>query len=487
MAERWHCPLPLDGGGSGWGCATLQGGVASAGRRTFDMTRGAEWLVEVSPGETRAALVDGNGVLVALQVERLGQKEIVDSIHLGRVIRVDKAMGAAFVEIGEAQPGFLGKTKTATEGEKIIVQVIRAAGGGKGALLSAAPVLAGHRLALNPTRPVTHWPREWHGDKAALAAILERIAPDGMGLTPRQRTADTDESALRAEAGQLAASWQEVVDSAKAAKPPALLRPAPGLGARIMRDAAGPVRIDHPQTCARLREAAPPDLKGMLTLYKGQAPLFEAFGVEDQIEAALAPVVAMQGGASLVIEDTAALCAIDVNMGGSGGRLPTEAAILKTNQAAARMAARQIRLRNIGGLIVIDFISMKNKGNRRAIVEAMRREMRGDPVRHDVLGMTPAGLVEITRQRVGRKLAALYTQPRTTTPKPLPEAEACGALRAAVRTGWTGKPVLLASPDVVAALQGPLAPALHDVNRRLGQDLELRAEAGREGFEILLG
>jgi hypothetical protein len=195
----------------------------------------------------------------------------------------------------------------------------------------------------------------------------------------------------------------------------------------------------------------------------------------------------MPGGASLVIEGTEALCAIDVNMGGSGGRLPSEAAILKTNQAAARMAARQIRLRNIGGLIVIDFISMKNKGNRRTVVEAMRREMRGDPVRHDVLGMTPAGLVEITRQRAGRPLSALYTRPRTTAPAPLPEAEACAALRAALRTGWTGKPVLVASPEVIAALKGLLAPALDDVNRRLGQDLELRAAPGREGFEFLSG
>jgi Ribonuclease G/E len=151
--------------------------------------------------------------------------------------------------------------------------VIRAAGGGKGALLTAAPVLAGHRLSLNPTRPGIHWPHDWHGDKAALLTALERIMPDGMGLSPRQRAADADESALRAEAGQLAATWQDVLESAKTAKPPALLLPAPGLGARIMRGAAGPVRIDHPETCARLREAAPPDLKGVLSLYKGQTPL----------------------------------------------------------------------------------------------------------------------------------------------------------------------------------------------------------------------
>jgi len=446
-----------------------------------------QWLIEVSPAETRAALVDADGALLELRVERLGREDVVGSIRLGRVTRVDKAMGAAFVEIGEAQPGFLGKTKAATEGEKIVVQVIRAAGGGKGALLTASPALPGYLLSLMPARAGVHWPRDWHGDRAALAAALERIAPAGMGLAPHPRAIDADESALRAEAEELAATWRDVLQRAETAKPPALLRPAPGLCETILREAAGPVRIDHPQTHGRLRDGVRGGLKDLLVLYRGQTPLFEEFGVEEQVEAALAPAVAMPGGAGLVIEATEALTAVDVNMGGSGGRLPSEAAILETNKAAALAAARQIRLRNIGGLIVIDFISMKNKGNRRAVVEAMRRAMRADPVHHDVLGMTPAGLVEITRQRTGRPLAALYLRPRAAASAPLPDAEACAALRAAVRAPWTGKPVLAGSPELIAALEGPLAAALEEVNRKLGQKLELRAEPGRDGFDMLSG
>lgn len=451
------------------------------------MTGDVQWLIEVSPGETRAALVDGDGALIELQVDRLGRAESVGSIHLGRVIRVDKAMGAAFVEIGDAQPGFLGKTKTATEGQKIVVQVIRAAGGGKGALLTAAPVLPGYFLSLMPARPGVHWPRIWHGDRSALAGVLEGIAVADLGIAPHPRAAAANESALRAEFEHLAADWQGVLQSARTARPPALLRPAPDLCTAILRDAAGAVRVDHPQTHARLKEAAPPDLKDLVVLHKGQTPLFEEFGVEEQIEAALAPVVPMAGNATLVIEETEALVAIDVNLGGRGGRLPSETAILEANLAAARAAARQIRLRNIGGLVAIDFISMKSKGNRRAVVEAMRRAMRGDPVRHDVLGMTPAGLVEITRQRVGRPLAALYARPPSNVPAPLPEAVACAALRAAVRSAWTGKPVLAGSPELIAVLEGPLAPALAEVNRRLGHELELRSEPGREGFEISSG
>ncbi len=449
------------------------------------MTGDGEWLVEVSPGETRAALVDGDGTLVELRIERLGREEIVGSIHLGRVTRVDKAMGAAFVEIGDVQPGFLGKVKTAREGEKLIVQVLRAAGGGKGAVLTAAPVLEGRLVSLTPTRAGVTWPRDWHGDRAGLQAVLDRIAPDGMGVVPHRAAAGADESALRDEAARLAAAWDDVTAAAKRAKPPALLRPAPGLTARILREAAGPVRIDDPRAYNALKEEAAPTLKELLSLYKGQAPLFEQYGIEAQIETALAPGVALPGGAGLVIEETEALTAIDVNMGGSGGRLPSQAAILEANRAAARAAARQIRLRNLGGLIVVDFISMKGKAGRRDIVEAMRRAMRGDPVRHDVLGMTPAGLVEITRQRIGRTLAALHLRPRTAARAPLPEAEACAALRAATRAAWTGRPVLAAAPEIVAALEGTLASALAEAGRRLGRDLELRAEPGRQGFEIL--
>jgi len=451
------------------------------------MNDDGQWLVEVSPAETRAALVDAGGELLELRVERLGREEVVGSILLGRVVRVDKAMGAAFIEIGDKQPGFLGKTRTETEGGKTVVQVIRAAGGGKGALLSAAPVLPGYLLSLTPTRPGIHWPREWRGDRSALAAVLERITPDGMGLAPHPWAAAAEESALQAEAARLAAAWREIERQARTAKPPVLLRPPPDLCSTILEESTRPVRIDHPQTYARLKDAAPPELQELLALYKGQTPLFEDFGIDEQIEAALSPVVELPGGATLVIEETEALVAIDVNMGGGGGRLPSQAAILETNRMAARAAARQTRLRNIGGLIVIDFISMKNKGNRRAIVDATRRAMRDDPVRHDVLGMTPAGLVEITRQRVGRPLAALYARRRTSATAPLPDAEACAALRAAVRRAWTGRPVLSGSPEVIAALRGPLAPALAEVNRKLGQDLELRAEPGREGFEFSSG
>ena len=455
------------------------------------MTGDGGWLIEFSPGETRAALVDAQGRLVEMRVERMGGGEVVGSIHLGRVTRVEKGIGAAFVDFGDRESGFLGKAKGVTEGQAAIVQVIRAAGGAKGAVLTTNPVLPGRYLSLDAMRPGIHWPRgKWAGDRAELAALLEEIAPEASGLAPGPRAAETAPEILVAEAGRLVALWREIGAKAAASKPPMVLLAAPALTECILRAAGGPVVLDDPKRFSAIKAAAGrdmPDLAGALELHKGETPLFEETSVEEQLDEALGRRVEMSGGASLVIEETEALTAIDVNMGGSGGRMRSDDAIRKANETAAREAARQIRLRNIGGLIVVDFISMKNKAHRKQLVEQLRREMRGDRVRHDVLGMTPAGLVEITRQRTGRPLAALFARPARRATRPLAEAQACAALRAALRRPWSGKTILAADPAIVEALEGPLAPALAEVGRRLGQALELLAEPGRGGYEFRQG
>lgn len=449
------------------------------------------WLIEVSPGETRAALVDGRGRLLDIQMERMGDSEIVGSIHLGRVTRVEKGIGAAFVEFGDREQGFLGKARNVTEGQTLIVQVIRAAGDGKGAVLTVNPILPGRYLSLDAMRPGIHWPRgKWEGDREELADFLEEIAPEGSGLVPGPLAGEAEPDTLTAEADRLAAQWKEIGEKAAASKPPTLLLATPALTDRILYEARGPMIMDDPKGFPAIKIAADrdmPDLAATLDLYKGETPLFEESGVEEQLEEALGPRVEMPGGASLVIEETVALTAIDVNMGGSGGRMQSDNAIRNTNETAAREVARQIRLRNIGGLIVVDFISMKNKAHRKLLVELLRRKMRGDPIHNDVLGMTPAGLIEITRQRTGRPLATLFARPSRRVMRPLPESKACEALRMALRRAWSGKTTLAADPAIIEALEGSLAPALAEVNRRLGQALELAAEPGRGGYEFRQG
>lgn len=447
-------------------------------------------LIEVSPGETRAAVVNEHGRLLEIHTERLGDGTVTGAICLGRITRIEKAMGAAFIEIGADQPGFLGKLRDATEGEARIVQVIRPAGGGKGPLVNVTPMLGGRYLTLDPTRPGIQVPQWLGGDTAALEAALAALLPEDRGVVARPPATGVDETVLKAEIDRLADLWSTIREQADRVKPPATLLPAPGLIDRLLRDTTGRVVIDEPNAFSRVKAMVGremPDLVGAIELHRGDAPLFEAAEVEAQLEAALAPTVALPGGGNLVIEQTEALTSIDVNLGGGGGRLTSDAAILKANLAAAEAAARQIMLRNLAGLIVIDFISMRNKGNRRQVVEAMRRTMRGDPVKSDVLGMTPAGLIEITRRRTGPTLAALFARPPSRIAEPLPETLACAALRAVLRHGGAGAVELVAAPTVIEALRDRLAPALEDTGRRLGRPLELRAEAGRDSFEIRSG
>jgi len=239
---------------------------------------------------------------------------------------------------------------------------------------------------------------------------------------------------------------------------------------------------------ARLAEAAKqstPDLDGRIALHDGRQPLFAEAGIEDQIAEALSRTVALPRGGSLVFDVLEALTAIDVNMGGAGTGRSSDDAILTLNRVAAAEAARQVMLRNIAGLIVIDFVSMRNKGNRRHLVEAVRRAFAGDRVVVDVLGMTPAGLVEVTRQRRGRSLADLVCMPPRRDPDWQPAALACAALRAALRTLGAGRPVLRCHPSVAASLRGDLVGALAETERRLGQSLELREDTTCRDFEML--
>jgi hypothetical protein len=187
----------------------------------------------------------------------------------------------------------------------------------------------------------------------------------------------------------------------------------------------------------------------------------------------------------LVFDELEALTAIDVNMGGAGIGRASDDAILAFNRTAAAEAARQIMLRNIAGLIVIDFVSMRNKGNRRHLVEAVRRAFSSDRVTVDVLGMTPAGLVEVTRQRRGRSLASLVCVPVQRETELQAGALACAALRGALRMLGGGRPVLRCRPALAAVLRGALAPALAETERRLGQTLELREDPACPDFELL--
>lgn len=448
-------------------------------------------LIEVSPGETRAASIDRDGRLVALQVTRIGEESLVGAIYRGRVMRVDKATQTAFVDIGEGTPALINRARDFHEGQALTVQVTRDAWDDKGPVVTPRLSLTGRYLVLRPGESGVRWPR---GVPARVrrdreAAIAE-IAREDEGLTLRSNVSLADDGALAAEAARLRTLAADLESRGRTVDKPGLLVAAPTLPERVLRDEApdGGIVVDDRRLAAKLTKTAPetaPDLADCIALHDGDRPLFDEAEVDDQLAAALLRTVALERGGSLVFDELEALTAIDVNTGGAGGGRMSDDAILALNRRAAEEAARQVMLRNIAGLIVIDFVSMRNKGHRRQLVEAVRRAFAADRVVVDVLGMTPAGLVEVTRQRRGRSLGDMMCLPVARDPDLQPAAIACAALRAALRSLGGGRPVLRCHPDIAAALRGPLAEALAETERRLGQTLELREDAARHEYEVM--
>lgn len=447
-------------------------------------------LIEVSPGETRAAFVDAEGRLVGLQIERMGEESLVGAICRGRVTRIEKATQMAFLDVGLPLPGLVNRAQGLHEGQLLTVQVVRDAWGDKGPAVTPNVALTGRYLVLRPAESGIHWPRTLPARlRREREAAVGAIAKEDEGLTLRTNVTLADDGALAAEADRLRGLWKEVCGRAGNTDKPALLVPAPGLAERVMRDEApaGAIVVDDRRLVADLAaraKAAAPDLAGRIAFHDGRKPLFDETGVDDQIAEALSRRVELPRGASLVFDELEALTAVDVNMGGAGVGRASDDAILAFNRIAAAEAARQVMLRNIAGLIVIDFVSMRSKGNRRHLVEAVRRAFAEDRVTVDVLGMTPAGLVEVTRQRRGRSLASLVCAPVRREIELQAPAVACAALRAALRMLGGGRPVLRCRPAIGTALRGVLAPALAETERRLGQKLELRDDPACRDFEL---
>ncbi len=450
-------------------------------------------LIEVSPGEVRIAGIDREERLLSLQVERVGHPSQVGAICRGRVTRVDKALGGAFIDIGLNTPAFLPRAGSVHEGESVIAQVMRDGWGDKGPAVTVSPDLAGRYVVLRPRGRGVRWSPQLGGGKrrAALEESMAGVAQEDDGIVIRANASRVDGDRVVAEAKRLRETWADAERLAREKSAPGVLHAAPGLIERALRDCAvsGQIIVDDRRVAAHTDEMVQrdmPDLAGCVAFHDGSEGLFEAEGVEGQIEEALSRRVALPRGVSLVIDELEALSAIDVNMGGAGGGRGGDAAVFELNRIAAAAAAGQIMLRNIAGLIVIDFVSMRSKSHRKQLVEGLRQTFRDDRVTTDVLGMTPAGLVEITRQRRGPSLAGILTVRPDTEPRPTAETTACAALRAALRQLGGGRPVLRCTPAVAEVLQGAMSPALQEASRRMGQELVLQPDDDCAGYEIIL-
>ena len=484
-----------------------------------------EILMATSPGETRAALVS-EGRLVELVVERQNAASLVGNVYLGRVNKVVPSMDASFVELGTARAGFLagadvrralnaqgdptrgrrGDTgpiaSAVTEGEALLVQVTKDAFAQKGPRLSTEIALPGHWLVYTPNRPGLSLSRRISSaeERARLEAAIAPHLGTGEGVILRTAAEGVEDRKLLDDLIPLRKAWGDLLARAKDTKAPALLFSEPDPVNRVLRDHAGPGlrRVFCDTREVRERAAAYLAREGEdveAHFHRGPEPLFARHDVEDQIAHALDPVVELPSGGSLAIGALEALTAIDVNSGRHTGAGRFADAILAVNLEAAPEIARQIRLRNLAGLIVIDFVHMEDASQRMRVTNALRAALAGDPVPTQLAGMTSLGLFEMTRKRVRESLRDALMAPCATCGGAgwlkSPETIAYEILRAAERAAATsgGRAVsAIAGADVVTALEEGAKAARAQLESRLGRPLGLRVEPryGREQFDIVV-
>ncbi len=420
-------------------------------------------LVSAGPGEIRAAVIE-SGRVAELAVFRPGQ--VLGGVWLGRVVSINRAIGAAFVDIGLARPGVVAAAGL-SDGQAVTVQVQSDPHRDKGARLTAAVSLTGRLVALSPMRPGVAVSRKIADpeERARLLSIGKSHALPGEGVVLRTHAAGRDGVAIAAELQALRARWQEAQACGQSAQAPSLLLPPDPVG-RLLADhpAIERVIVDDAATHADLRRR-----HGDMVERHGVGPIFDLYDAAEALESALDPVVPLPSGGNLVIEQTAAAVLVDVN---SGGGDPN-----RSNSEALAALALHMRLRNLSGHILFDAIPSRGRGVLRRLVEQLREAVAADPVPTEVVGTTPLGLIELTRERRRASLAEVMLETQTARS---PETVALDALRTvlagAARHG--GAPRLLVGPEVASALRR-LTLALSETERRLARSLAVTTEAGR--------
>jgi Ribonuclease G/E len=469
-----------------------------------------ELLIAAGPGEWRAALLE-DGVPVELFVER-GEGGEAGSVHLGRVRRLVPAVGAIHVDIGGDRSAFLPESEVRPrgrrldEGERVIVQIRREAQGGKAARVTTGVTLRGGLVELRSGRPgilggemlspqehhqlvgaLTHAAptltlprergREWEGAERSKA---------GEGAAGLQLLAPAPVEALAAEAADLLRRWEDILGRAAQLAPPARLDPPLSFATALARALpARPVQIltDDPAIIPELRAAFPDAV--MRHEPEAEWPI-ELDAVFDQ---ALCRTLALDGGGSVHIETTQAAVLIDVDSGTPETGSPSRTG-LAVNLAAVAAIARQIRLRNLLGGIVIDFVGLDQRGARERVRDALAEALVPDPARPEILGWTRLGHLELVRPRRGRPLAEVLLEPRPggalVKTAVTVAHEALRALHRQARAQPGRSWRLTIAPDVAAALAGSAAPALQALERRFGRTVAIASDPGldRDRFQI---
>jgi ribonuclease G len=399
-----------------------------------------EILINVTPQETRVAVMQ-LGVVQDLHIERGSSRGMVSNVYLGKVKRVLPGMQSAFIDIGLERSAFLHVAdiwenshnietakpieKVLFEGQSLLVQVIKEPIGSKGARLSTQLSIAGRLLVYLPQE--THIGISQRIDSVeqrdAMRGKLQAVLPPEHqgGYIIRTVAEASAEPDFVADIAYLDKLWGNLQTAAKTASAPQLLYQELDISLRVLRDfvshATTRIQVDSRSTYQRMLEFAQAYNRiasDRLEHYPGVRPLFDLYGVEEEIERALSKRVDLKSGGYLIIDQTEALTTIDVNTGGYVGLRSFDDTIFKTNLEATQVIARQLRLRNLGGIIICDFIDMDTQEHRDAVLEELNKSLARDHTRITVNGFSSLGLVEMTRKRTRESLAHVMCEPCPT-------------------------------------------------------------------------
>jgi ribonuclease G len=494
-----------------------------------------EILVNVAPRETRAALLD-NGTLQEVFIERASRRGLVSNLYKGKVSRVLPGMQAAFLEIGLARTAFLhvadilapppdpnndahDDTQThdtdirtlVREGDELLVQVVKDPLGTKGARLSTHVSLPSRYLVYMPrgTRVGVSARIESEEERNRLRELVTTLAAQDAGgngarggYIVRTAAMGAPLEALHADMMYLQRLWTHVRERSVATPAGNLVHEDLSLSTRVLRDELRSevrrVLVDSPAEFARMQEftrAFMPEFSDRIELHQAPRPIFDLHGVEEEISRALEARVPLKSGGYIVIQQTEAMSTVDVNTGGYVGHRNLEETIFRTNLEAAVTIARQLRVRNLGGIIVLDFIDMQDVAHREALIEALKGALASDRAQTHIASISPLGLIEMTRKRTRESLEHLLCascpacQGRGFVRTP--ETVSHEIFRELMRQSQqfnSEELVVLAHQDVVSWLQEEEAPVLAELETQVGRPIRLQSEPlyGIDQYDVVL-
>ncbi len=484
-----------------------------------------ELLINVSSREVRAALV-ANGVLQEVLIERASRRGLISNIYKGRVSRVLPGMQAAFVDVGLERTAFLHASDIARnpheeapdregggnirdyvrEGDELLVQVLKDPLGTKGARLTTYITIPSRFLVMLPHSGSTGVSAriEDEAERERLRTLVETVTPEDSraGYIVRTAAEGASMEALRADMIFLQRLWDAIEQGVSTAKPGELVHEDLPLPLRVLRDLLSPdierIRVDSEPMFRRMHDFAErfiPSMTGMIEQYEGDRPIFDLYGIDDEIERAIKRKVPLKSGGYVIFDQTEAMTTIDVNTGAYVGRRNLEETIFRTNLEAAVAIARQLRLRNLGGIIIIDFIDMTELEHRTQVLQALTDRLASDYAKTQIVEVSPLGLVEMTRKRTRESLEHVLCES-------CPSCEGRGFVKTAETVCYEifreiirqhrqfdlQELLILARPDIIERLLDEESASVGELEEITGAPIRLQSESSYapDQFDVVL-